>query len=70
MKRDHYADNAATAAMLMEAGIALMRENLRRRHPGAPEAQLDVLLEAWMSRQDDPSPGDVAGPTVVRRRAL
>lgn len=66
---DKYLENAATTAILVEAGIALMRENLRRRHPQASESEIDVLLSAWLYRANDPIPGDTAGPVRIRERA-
>lgn len=64
-----YRDNAVTTAMLMEAGIALMRQNIRRRHPGESEAGIDALLSAWLRRAKDPIPGDVAGSVRAREWA-
>ena len=63
---DKYKGNAATMATLMEAGIVLMRENLRRRHPTATAAQVDVILRSWLYREDDPIPGDTSGPVRIR----
>ena len=57
---------ASTTAILMDAGIALMRQNIRRRHPGRTEAEIDAMLSAWMRRADDPVPGDTAGAVRVR----
>ncbi len=62
--------NMATTAMLMDAGIALMRQNIRRRHPGNTQRQIDAELNAWLWRTDDPIPGDTAGPVRVRSRSL
>lgn len=66
---DRYLENAATTAILVEAGIALMRQNLRRQHPHESEAEIDARLNAWLYRADDPIPGDTAGPVRVRERA-
>jgi len=66
---DRYRENAETTAILMEAGIALMRQNLRRRYPQASEAEIDALLNAWLYRADDSIPGDTAGAVRVRDRA-
>ena len=63
---DKYSNNAATTADLMERGIALMRQNIRRRNLVASEAQIDSLLVAWLHRADDPIPGDTAGQVRVR----
>ena len=63
---DRYRDNAATAAILMEAGIELMRQNLKRRHPAKTDPEIDAMLAAWLCRADDPIPGDTAGAVRVR----
>jgi len=62
--------NASTTAVLMDAGIALMRQNIRRRHPGQAEAEIDAMLSAWLRRADDSIPGDTAGAVCVRTREL
>jgi len=61
----HYSHNAKTTAILIEAGITLMRENLRRRHPTADRAQIDTLLGIWLHREDDAIPGDTAGQVRI-----
>jgi hypothetical protein len=63
-----FQNNALTTATLIDAGIALMRQNIKRRHPGEPEAQIDAMLSAWMRHADDPIPGDTAGAVCVRTR--
>lgn len=57
----------AVAMQLHEAGIALMRQNLRRRFADVSEAEIDLKLQHWLTRQDDPIPGDVAGPVRIRK---
>jgi len=64
---EKYQHNARTTAVLIDAGIDLMRQNLRRRHPGNDAAQVSILLDAWLCRQQDPIPGDVAGLVHARR---
>ena len=44
---------------LCEAGLAIMRQNLRRRNPGASDEQIEALVVAWM--RDRPSLADVPG---------
>ena len=66
-RRAKVLENAAATATLVEAGIVLMRQNLRRRHPDADNARIDDLLTAWLHRADDPIPGDAAGAVHVRR---
>lgn len=34
---------------MADLGIALMRENLRRRHPEAGVAELDKRMEEWLA---------------------
>ena len=65
---DRYADNAKTTALLMDAGIELMRQNLKRRNPRSSEREIDDKLSRWLCRADDPVPGDVAGAVRVRER--
>lgn len=65
-----YLDNAATMEMLVEAGIDLMRQNLRRRQPAATEAQIGILLNRWLFRAGDEIPGDTAGQVRIRTRAV
>jgi hypothetical protein len=65
---DKYRHNAATTAQLIDAGIAVMRQNIRRRFPEETEAGIDARLKAWLHRTDDAIPGDVAGPVRVRER--
>jgi hypothetical protein len=51
---------------LHAAGVALMRQNLRRRHPGAPDVEIERLLVAWLRTR----PGAEHGDCVGRPRAL
>ena len=63
---EKYRENAATTAVLMEAGIELMRQNIRRSHPAMQHEQAEELLYSWLWRADDPIPGDTAGAVHVR----
>ena len=65
---DKYQQNALTTALLMDAGIELMRENIRRRTPAANGPKADKLLGAWLHRQNDPIPGDTAGNVRIREQ--
>ena len=67
-EKKKYLNNMATTAMLIDAGIGLMRQNIRRRNPDLTEAQVDDRLRAWLHRADDPIPGDTAGAVRVRER--
>ncbi|MEI7900090.1 MAG: hypothetical protein WCK89_07545 [bacterium] len=66
---DKYREKAATAAVLMDIGIELMRQNIRRNHPAMITEQVDARLSSWLCRADDPVPGDTAGLVRVRERA-
>jgi hypothetical protein len=66
---DRYCHNAATTGILIDAGIALKRENIRRRHPAKSETDIDALLSLWLHRADDPIPGDTSGPVRAREQA-
>jgi hypothetical protein len=63
-----FRENALTTAGLLESGIALMRQNIRRRHPERSEKEVEALLRAWLWRTDDPVPGDTSGAVRVRER--
>jgi hypothetical protein len=45
------------ALAMQREGTALMRENLRRRHPDASEAEVDALLVAWLRERPPDAPG-------------
>ena len=57
-------------ALAMQAeGATLMRENLRRKHPKATEAELDALLEKWLLDRPMDAPGrEIRWPRRKRRR--
>lgn len=61
-----YQDNATTTAMLMDAGITIMRQNIIRRHPQNSKRQTDAMLKVWLYRADAQIPGDVAGNVRIR----
>lgn len=52
---------------LAEAGIALMRQNLRRRFPEASEDDIDQRLRAWVQHRPGAEQGDAAGRPVDPR---
>jgi hypothetical protein len=47
------AEKLLQALDLMATGIALQRENLRRRHPEETDAEIDARLQRWLDRVDD-----------------
>jgi hypothetical protein len=51
-------------ADLHEAGVALMRQNIRRRDPGLSAREVEHRLARWLARVDQPLPAD---SDLVRR---
>lgn len=47
---------------LHEVGVAIMRQNLRRRHPDEDEAQVEQRLHAWIRHRPGAEHGD--GPRL------
>ena len=66
--RGSFKENAVVTAVLFEAGVALMRQNLRRRHLEENDAHIDDRLRALLRRADDPVQGDAAGAVRPRER--
>jgi hypothetical protein len=54
---------------MFEAGVAMMRQNLRRRHPDLDDAGIERLLSAWLQHRPGAEFGDSAGrPCAFPRR--
>lgn len=51
---------------LFEAGLELMRQNLRRQSPAASEAEISAALARWLSTR----PGAEIGDTIGRPRPV
>ena len=51
---------------LNEAGVELMRQNLRRRHPNASEAEIRRRLVAWLHERKSAPFGDADGVPAHR----
>jgi hypothetical protein len=49
---------------LFETGLDLMRQNLRRNHPEATEAEIDARLRCWLHERPGAEIGDSAGRPV------
>lgn len=53
------AERFREALRLAEEGVALMRQNLRRRHPEESDDQIDARLDAWLVDCPLDAPGRV-----------
>jgi len=61
-------DGALRVALdLSETGIALMRQNLRRRLPEESEDDIDQRLRAWVRHRPGAEHGDAVGRAVGPR---
>jgi len=49
---------AIVDAMYLE-GLAMKRQQLRREHPNADDAAIEVLLRAWIDDRPPAAPGRV-----------
>jgi hypothetical protein len=49
---------------LHEAGVEMMRQNLRRRFPDAEEAEIEARLSAWLHERPGAELGDAPGKAV------
>ncbi|WP_437489509.1 hypothetical protein WME75_10845 [Sorangium sp. So ce1014] len=64
------AENLRLAFELHDAGVALMRQNLRRRLPEASETEIDERLADWLRERPGAELGDAEGrPVPWPRRA-
>lgn len=50
-----------TAFDLFDAGVDLMRQNLRGRHPEAAPREIEERLTAWLSERPGAEAGDAVG---------
>jgi len=55
------AEALRTAFDLYEFGENVMRQNLRREHPGAGEAEIELLIREWLQRRPGAEEGDASG---------
>jgi hypothetical protein len=55
------AERLRIALDLHDAGVEMMRQNLKRRHPGADEAEIERLLLAWLHERPGAEHGDAVG---------
>jgi len=53
-----------TALDLFEAGVGMMRQNLRRRFPDAGEKEIAARLAQWLQERPGAEHGDCVGRPV------
>jgi len=58
------AERLRTALALFEAGVEMMRQNLRREFPEADEKEIDAKLAAWLQHRPGAEYGDCEGRPV------
>ena len=55
------AERLRIALDLHDAGVEMMRQNLRRRHPDVDENEIERLLVAWLHERPGAEQGDAVG---------
>lgn len=60
-------EKGLVTADLCEAGIAMMKQSLVRRHSEDDAETVQWEFENWLYRKSDPVPGDVSGDVCVRQ---
>lgn len=53
-----------TTLELFQTGFDLMRQNLRRRHAGAADEDIERLLHEWLLERPGAESGDCPGRSV------
>lgn len=64
MDNETDADRLEIALEMWEDGVAIMRENLRRRAPDATEQEIELALDAWLVTRPGAEHGDAEGVVV------
>lgn len=49
---------------LFQAGVDVMRQNLRRRHPATSDDGIERLLRAWLRERPGAESGDCPGRSL------
>lgn len=55
------AERLRTAFELHEAGVEMMRQTLRQKHPEADDSELDAMLARWLRERPGAESGDAEG---------
>ena len=58
------AERLREAFELYDVGLAMMRQNLRRRHPAEDDAEIEQRLLDWRLHRADAPNGDAVGRVV------
>jgi signal transduction histidine kinase len=67
---DPAAARLRAALELCEAGVAMMRQTLRRNHPGLGDLEIEARVRAWLSERPGAAFGDAVGrPASWPRRS-
>lgn len=61
---DRLVERLRTAVDLWATGVALKRETIRRRHPGASDEEIEIELNRWLQERPGAEAGD--GPRRIR----
>jgi hypothetical protein len=64
------AESFSAALDLFQTGIDLMRQNLRRAHPDAGDAEIDRLLHIWLTDRPGARWGDCPGRVIDLSRFM
>jgi len=54
------------ALEMVDTGVAIMRQNLRREHPDADAKEIERLVDAWLVTRPGAELGDGVGHPVDR----
>jgi hypothetical protein len=58
---DNVSRRAAETFELFEAGVLMMQQTLRRRHPSASDEEIEELLDVWLTTRPGAEHGDGVG---------
>jgi Rv0078B-related antitoxin len=62
-REDRLVERLHTAFDLWATGVALQRQTIRRSHPEASDAEVEVLLTRWLQHRPGAEMGD--GPQPI-----
>jgi hypothetical protein len=68
-KEELIAARFKTTLALFEMGEAMLRQKLKRKHPGANEAEIEARIREWLERRPGAEHGDGVGRSVAWPRS-